>query len=148
MHAQHARFRAAVPAWAAALLLLLCPPVVASADAGAIDDARLAAADDEPGAWLAHGRTWSEQRYSPLTGLDAGNVAGLELRWSYDPKTERGLAATPIVVDGVLYTTATWSVVHAVDAKTGAGLWTFDPKVPKEVGLKACCDVVNRGVAV
>ena len=79
--------------------------------AGAVDDARIAAADSEPGSWLAHGRTWSEQRYSPLSGLHDGNVAGLELRWSYDPKTERGLEATPIVVDGVLYPTGTWSVV-------------------------------------
>lgn len=118
------------------------------ARAGAVDDARLRAADAEPGSWLAHGRNWAEQRHSTLDALNAGNVAQLELRWRYDPETERGLEATPIVVDGVMYATGTWSVVHAVDARSGQGIWRYDPQVPRAVGQKACCDVVNRGVAV
>jgi quinohemoprotein ethanol dehydrogenase len=115
---------------------------------GQVDDARLLGADGEPGSWLSHGRTWSEQRFSPLDGIDAENVARLQLRWSFDTETKRGLEATPLMIDGVLYTTGTWSTVFALDARSGELLWKYDPEVPREVGQKACCDVVNRGVAV
>ena len=60
----------------------------------------------------------------------------------------RGLEATPIVVDGVMYITGSWSKVYALNAKTGEELWTYDPAVPGEWPRFACCDVVNRGVAV
>jgi PQQ-dependent dehydrogenase (methanol/ethanol family) len=113
---------------------------------GAIDAARASAAD--PAEWLLHGRTWDEQRHSPLDQIHRGNVGELGLAWSYRMGTKRGLEATPIVVDGVLYVTGTWSVVHALDAKTGALRWSYDPQVPKWKGRHACCDVVNRGVAV
>ena len=123
-------------------------PEASSHAIGSIDDARIRGADREPGSWLAHGRTWSEQRYSPLDRVHAGNVASLVPSWSFDTGTTRGLEATPIVVDGVMYATGTWSVVYALDARTGELRWKFDPQVPREVGKKACCDVVNRGVAV
>ncbi len=116
--------------------------------AGASDDARIRAASSEPGSWLSHGRTYDEQRWSPLDRVNAGNAANLQRRWTFDTGTERGLEATPLVVDGVMYATGTWSVVFALDARTGELLWRHDPEVPREVGQKACCDVVNRGVAV
>ena len=65
-----------------------------------------------------------------------------------DLATERGVEATPLVADGVLYVTGPWSVLHALDAATGEHLWTHDPEVPRWWGRRACCDVVNRGVAV
>ncbi|MBI1212726.1 MAG: PQQ-dependent dehydrogenase, methanol/ethanol family [Alphaproteobacteria bacterium] len=113
-----------------------------------VDGARIVAADSEPGNWLAHGRTYSGQRYSPLDKINAGNVKDLGLAWSYDTDTVRGLESTPIVVDGVMFATGSWSVVYALDAKTGEELWKYDPEVPGEWGRKPCCDVVNRGVAV
>ncbi len=113
-----------------------------------VDNARLAGAEQEPGSWLSHGRTLSEQRFSPLDGIRADNVGLLQRRWVYDTGTTRGLEATPLVVDGVMYTTLTWSVVVALDARSGEVLWRYDPLVPRSVGEKACCDVVNRGVAV
>lgn len=116
--------------------------------AGRVGTARLVAADAEPGSWMSHGRTYSEQRYSPLAGIDASNVGALGLAWSYDLETKRGVEATSIVVDGVLYATSAWSIVHALDARTGEKLWSFDPKVDKAKSKHACCDVVNRGVAV
>ncbi|MDX1650302.1 MAG: PQQ-binding-like beta-propeller repeat protein, partial [Myxococcota bacterium] len=109
---------------------------------------RAAEAGAEPGAWLAHGRTWSEQRYSPLAAIHEGNVGRLRPAWVVPLGTTRGVEATPIVVDGVLYTTLPWSVVLALDAATGRELWRHDPEVPKAFGRHACCDVVNRGVAV
>jgi len=113
-----------------------------------LDAARVIAADAEPGNWLAHGRTYGEQRFSPLDAINTDNVSDLELAWYADTDTTRGLEASPIVVDGVMFTTGSWSLVYAHDAKTGEELWRYDPEVPREWGAKACCDVVNRGVAV
>jgi glucose dehydrogenase len=113
-----------------------------------VDGARLAAADADTPNWLTHGRTYAEQRFSPLKSIDESNVAQLGLAWYYDLGTTRGVEATPLVVDGVMYTTSAWSIVYALDAKTGRELWVYDPKVPKRWGQFACCDVVNRGVAV
>ena len=109
---------------------------------------RIQAADDEPGNWLTHGRTYSEQRHSPLKDINVNNVGDLRLAWYWDTEDKRGLEATPIVVDGVMFTTGTWSRVYANDAATGELIWAYDPEVPKQWGKNACCDVVNRGVAV
>ncbi len=113
-----------------------------------INTARITAADQEPGNWLAHGRTYSEQRYSPLDQITAENVGDLGLAWYADLATQRGVEASPIVVDGVMFVSGPWSVVWAFDARTGEELWYHDPEVDKARGQYACCDVVNRGVAV
>ncbi|MEZ4281495.1 MAG: PQQ-dependent dehydrogenase, methanol/ethanol family [Myxococcota bacterium] len=97
--------------------------------------------------WPAHGRNAWEQRYSPLDQINTLNVAELGLAWSADLGTNRGIEATPLVVDGVLYLSSAWSVVHAFDAATGRPLWRHDPKVPRERAKLFCCGVVNRGVA-
>ena len=112
------------------------------------DGARIASSATEPENWLSHGRGYDETRHSPLTQINAGNVSGLKLAWFHDLDTSRGQEATPIVVDGVMYTTSAWSKVQAFNAVTGALLWQFDPEVPGATAAKACCDVVNRGVAV
>ncbi len=116
--------------------------------AASVDARRLQQADKEPGNWMSHGRTYSEQRFSPLAQINDGNVASLGLAWSYDLETQRGIEATSIVVDGVMYTTSSWSIVHALDARTGEHLWTFDPEVAQEKLKHTCCGPVNRGVAV
>ena len=113
-----------------------------------IDDAALRRADERKGEWITHGRNYSETRFSPLNQVNDGNIKQLGLAWSFDTETTRGLEATPIVVDGVMYTTGSWSVVFALDARTGKQLWKWDPQVPRSFGQKACCDVVNRGVAI
>ena len=97
---------------------------------------------------MTYGRTYSEQRFSPLKQIDDKNIGELGLAWFYDLDTRRGQEATPIVVDGVMYFTTAWSKVFALDAATGALLWSYDPKVTPEWAVNACCDVVNRGVAV
>ncbi|EJL27315.1 PQQ-dependent dehydrogenase, methanol/ethanol family [Caulobacter sp. AP07] len=97
--------------------------------------------------WLSHGRGYDEARHSPASQINTSNVKTLGLAWSYDLDTNRGQEATPLVVDGVIYTTSAWSKVQALDGLTGKLLWQFDPKVPGATAAKACCDVVNRGVA-
>jgi PQQ-dependent dehydrogenase (methanol/ethanol family) len=115
--------------------------------AAAVDAERIVAADAEPGQWLTTGRTYGEQRFSPLDQIDATNVAELGLAWYGDLRVSRAQEATPLFVDGVLYVTTAWSNVNAYDARTGSPLWSFDAKVPREWGSRACCDVVNRGAA-
>ncbi len=98
--------------------------------------------------WPVHGGTTSEQRFSPLAQINKDTIADLKPAWYVEFDTNRGQEATPIVVDGVLYTTTAWSKVYAVDAKTGERVWYYDPKVPGIAGYKACCDVNSRGLAV
>ena len=119
-----------------------------AAEAAWVNAARIINADSEPHNWLAHGRTFNEQRFSPLDQIHTGNVGNLELAWFVDLDTNRGQEATPIVVDGVLYSTSAWSKVQAVDAKTGRMLWQYDPQVPGIWNSRACCGVQNRGAAV
>ncbi len=109
---------------------------------------RIINADNEPGNWLAHGRTYDEQRYSPLAKINADNVADLGLAWYFDIDTNRSMEATPLIADGVMYVTAAWSVVYALDAVTGDLLWKYDPNTPRSWGAYACCDVPNRGAAL
>ena len=106
-----------------------------------------ASADARAG-WPVHGGTTSEQRFSPLAQINKDTIADLKPAWYVEFDTNRGQEATPIVVDGVLYTTTAWSKVYAVDAKTGERVWYYDPKVPGIAGYKACCDVNSRGLAV
>ena len=75
-------------------------------------------------------------------------VGELGLTWFADLDTRRGQEATPLVADGVLYVSTAWSKVKAFDAATGQALWSYDPEVPGEWAVNACCDVVNRGVAL
>ena len=133
------------------------PVVVSDADqlaahirrvTSSLDGQRIINADTEPQNWLAHGRTYDEARFSPLEQINADNVSELGLAWFFDTGTNRGLEASPIVVDGVMYTSGSWSVVFANNARTGELIWQFDPEVPKAWGVNACCDVVNRGVSV
>jgi len=126
--------------------LLLAPHAHAATPAN-VDAARLGKADRDAANWLSYGRTYSEQRFSPLAKITADNASQLGLAWSADLDTNRGQQATPLVIDGVMYVSTAWSMVKAYDAATGKLLWSYDPEVPREVGVKGCCDVVNRGVA-
>jgi len=118
---------------------------------GWIDNERLQ--HRAPADWLSLGGNFEMQHYSPLNLINAGNVDKLGFAWSFDASTiignvPRGLEATPIVVDGILYTSGPWGVVYAIDGKTGEERWTYKPVVDASYGRRACCDVVNRGLAV
>ncbi len=115
---------------------------------GEISAGRLAGAANEPEVWLSDGRTYSAQRYSPLTEVTAENIEELGLAWFDDYDTYRGIEATPLYADGVLYNILAWNITIAYDAATGERLWTFDPEVPREMGRYACCEPVSRGLAL
>ena len=124
-----------------------CMATAAGPSPARVNQARLVAADRSPGEWMAPGRTYDEQRYSPLDAINDGNVSRLGLAWYADLPVDRGVEASPIVVDGVLYNIEPWNVTTAYDAKTGRQLWRFDPQVDREKGRLACCDIVSRGLA-
>ncbi len=132
-----------LPLLALVVTLQACEP--RSAD---IDHARLTDAGRDTANWLMYGRTYDEQRFSPLRQINEDNVQQLGLVWSRELGTTRGLEATPLVLDGVIYTTGSWSVVYAIDAQTGEFLWTYDPQVPRTRARVLCCGVVNRGLAL
>ena len=122
--------------------------VEASSAVAAVDTQRIMNAAEEPEMWLTYGGSYDETRHSSLASINGDTVQNLGVDWVYTMDKPRGAEATPIVVDGVMYVTGSWSVVYAVDARTGEELWTYDPKVSGEDAVKGCCDVVNRGVAV
>jgi quinohemoprotein ethanol dehydrogenase len=117
------------------------PPVVGNVNAD-----RLLHADSEPGAWLTPGRDWRQTYYSPLTQIDKRNVGQLGYAWSHDIKIDAPLASTPIVVDGVMFTSGNRGKVYALDAKTGQLRWSFEPLI--DPAIASCCAAINRGVAV
>ncbi len=105
-----------------------------------------AASDDVE--WSNIGFNAKEQRHSPLDQIDESNVGELGIAWFKDLPDARGQEATPVVVGGKLYISTAWSKVFAYDAKTGEELWSYDPEVPGDKAVDACCDVVNRGIAI
>ncbi len=113
----------------------------------AVDGKRLTHANDEPGQWMIEGRTYDEERFSPLKQINTETVSRLGLAWYADFDSNRGQEDTPLVIDGVIYLSTAWSKVKAYDARTGRLLWAYDPKVPGEFAGRGCCDVVNRGLA-
>jgi quinohemoprotein ethanol dehydrogenase len=138
----------AIGALACALYFLAAVGIRAQPAPANVSGDRLVHADDDKNNWLTHGRTYGEERFSPLDQINPASLDRLNLAWHADLETERGQEATPIVVDGVMYVSTAWSKVFALDAATGKQRWAYDPQVPGEWAVHACCDVVNRGVAV
>jgi quinohemoprotein ethanol dehydrogenase len=138
--------------------LLLCQiavcPMVEAQNSRPIDDSALKNAGRTGEDWISYNVNWSEQRYSPLDQINASNVSRLGLAWYVDipaapgrPQTHQ--EAAPLVHDGVLYSIAPWSVVYAVDARSGKELWRSDPEVDQGIWQsRICCGVVNRGIAL
>src|ERR1700735_380995 len=110
-------------------MVCVAPPLLAQGPA-AIDQQRLTNADKDPGQWMSHGRDWTEQRFSPLKQINAANVDRLGLAWFAELNTYRGVDATPLEIDGVLYNISAWDITTAYDATNGTVLWTSDAQQP------------------
>ncbi len=140
------------------LLLLIGPGCSGPAEPGSekhiqdatntIDDKSLIHADNNKSDWLSYGKNYYEDRYSELEQINKENVGKLGLAWNITLGTKRGIEATPLVVDGIMYLSGPWSKVYAINCRAGKMIWEYDPQVPPGYGEKACCDVVNRGVAL
>ena len=113
-----------------------------------VDDAALRNAGKTGEEWLVNGLNPGETRYSPLKQIDATNVGRLGLAWSYEVGPGGGTQeSTPLVSNGVMYSVTNWSIVFAVDARTGKEKWRWDPEVNHlAVAPKICCGIVNRGL--
>jgi quinohemoprotein ethanol dehydrogenase len=101
-----------------------------------------------PDDWATTGGDAGKSHHSKLTDINASNVGTLGLAWQAELGTNRVLEATPIVIDGVMYTSGVAGRAYAFDAATGKQLWAFEPKVDMQVNRTVCCDMANRGVAV
>jgi quinohemoprotein ethanol dehydrogenase len=111
-----------------------------------VDDAAMA--DESAGEnWLAYGRTYSEQRFSPLDQINAGNVSGLGVDWYMDLRNARGLVSTPLVVDGVMYFVESMNRIRAVNATSGDEIWMFDPRVADHSDMRVGWEH-NRGIGI
>ncbi len=145
-------------AFTAALLLSACgdhapapasaPAPQASVPAAQVDLPRLQGIGKEPGAWLTTGRDAGKTHYSPLQQLNRQTATRLGFAWELKTGTNRGMEATPLVIDGVMYTSGVAGRVYALDAATGHLLWQFEPPLKLKNARGSCCDIVNRGVAV
>jgi quinohemoprotein ethanol dehydrogenase len=115
-----------------------------------VDDAALKNAGKAGDEWLTYGSTPGETRFSPLSQVNASNVSRLGLEWSYDVGVGGGnQEATPLMWNGTIYGITNWSIVFAVDARTGKERWRWDPEVNQNATRpKVCCGIVNRGIAI
>ncbi len=136
-----------------AATLVGCDAAPASDSAGQVGRARLLATDTVSAEWLTSGRDFGETRYSPLRRIHVMNAAAVGLAWEYEWRSHVGsvhwgLEATPVVVDGVMYSPGPWGSVAALDAATGALVWRYDPEVDASYARKGCCGPINRGLEV
>jgi quinohemoprotein ethanol dehydrogenase len=131
-------------------LLFLLASLLMGQQTQRVDDGVLKNTAKSGDEWLTYGQNPGETRYSPLKQIDASNVGRLGLAWSYDVGQGGGnQEATPLVWNGTLYGITNWSVVFALDARTGKERWRWDPEVNQTAVFKSiCCGVVNRGVAI
>jgi quinohemoprotein ethanol dehydrogenase len=130
--------------------LLFSLGIAAGQPARRLDDGALKNAGKSGDDWVTYGLNYNENRYSPLAQVNTGNVGRLGLAWSYDVGAGGGSQeATPLEWNGTLFGITNWSVVFAVDARTGKEKWRWDPEVNQTaVRPKVCCGVVNRGLAL
>ena len=134
----------------AALAVTLAEVSVSGQQPRQVDDAMLMKPAD--GDWITYGRDQAETHHSPLKQIDQSNVARLAPAWSVEVGSDGKIETTPLVFDGVLYGTSTWSQVYAVDLRSGKLKWKWDPGLVRAGyeadGPRACCGPVNRGVAL
>ena len=100
------------------------------------------------GDWLMFRRTYDGQGYSPLDQVNTKNIKDLVPVWTFSTGVTAGHEAAPVVNGGILFVTAAYNKLFALDAKTGSMLWRYDRDVPEKALGEICCDVVNRGVAL
>lgn len=131
----------------AALALALQTALAGAADkAQPVTQEDLNAGTHNTAKWLMYGGNYANWRYSPLADINRGNVDKLRPAWVFQPGIVGQFEASPVVVDGVMYVTAAYNNLFALDAKTGEMLWHYEHQVPGNVQI--CCGPANRGVAI
>ncbi|MCP5144750.1 MAG: PQQ-dependent dehydrogenase, methanol/ethanol family [Gammaproteobacteria bacterium] len=128
------------------MIMGLIAGLVATAAGAQVSYDRILHADREPQNWLSYSATPANQRYSPLDRITTANVDKLQLAWVWQAKSLEKFEATPLVVDGVMYTVQAPNDLVALDAATGRLFWTYHHEPAADV--RTCCGRVNRGVAI
>jgi quinohemoprotein ethanol dehydrogenase len=136
-----------------ALTLIGCATVMSAQQPAVVDSTVLKSAgtpnDQLPGSWLTYGKSQSEQRYSPLKQIDTSNVKRLGLAWSYVVGAGGGAQeGTPLVWNNTIYGITSWSVVYALDGRTGKQIWRWDPEINQIAVRPKIGGAVNRGIAL
>ena len=131
-----------------ALSVLLGAILLSGQAMAAVSDQDILQDPKNPGQIVTNGLGVQGQRYSPLDTLNVDNIKDLRPVWafSFGGEKQRGQQAQPMIKDGVMYLTGSYSRVFAVDARTGKKLWQYDARLPDDI--RPCCDVINRGVAL
>ncbi|HEY3638228.1 MAG TPA: PQQ-binding-like beta-propeller repeat protein, partial [Rhizomicrobium sp.] len=110
-------------------------------------------AQQHPGEWLLDGRDFTNSHYSPLKQINETSIARLGFAWEFRDfisrgRVHHGMESNPVFADGVLYFSGPWGNAYAVDARNGKLLWAYDSHADGQYARNACCDVINRGVAI
>lgn len=131
-----------------ALSLLLSAMLLSGTALAGVTDQDILNDPKNPEQVVTNGLGVQGQRYSPLDLINTDNVKDLRPVWafSFGGEKQRGQEAQPLIKDGVMYMTGSYSRVFAVDARTGKKLWQYDARLPDDI--RPCCDVINRGVAL
>jgi len=142
--------RAAKVGLASALGAGILAPAIGLADPvhTPVTDEMLLGAPREANNWLMAGRDYNGTRYSPLAKVNAKSVKRLVPVWSFSFGVLDAQNTTPLVVDGIMYVTASHGKIFAIDGKTGKQIWGYSHALPDNIGKMMCCDVGNRGAAV
>jgi len=120
---------------------------IAAIEGANVTTERMLNAENESSQWMMNGGTYEETHYSPLNQINKDNIGQFGLAWFADYDVNLSQQGTPIFVDDTIYVSTAWSTVYAYDARTGAMKWHYDPMTPKEIAVKVCCGIVNRGIA-
>ena len=129
-------------------LILIAFSAGSTAHAAGITDAMIENDAKTGNDILSYGMGTQGQRYSPLTQVNTKTVAKLVPAWSFSfgGEKQRGQESQPLIANGKMFVTGSYSRIYALDAKTGSKLWKYEHRLPE--GIMPCCDVVNRGAAL
>src|SRR3954447_10704340 len=115
----------------------------------AADQPNLANADQNPNDWLTYHGSYKSYHFSPLDQINADNVKNLQVAWTHVPgRSTRGLQSMPLVADGVLYYSGSYSRLFALDGATGEVLWSYFPELNEDLIATQTHSPYNRGIAL
>ena len=134
---------------ACAVIALASAVGIGPSPAWAVDPARIQGADQNPNDWLTYHGSYKSYHYSALEQINPGNVKNLRVAWTHFPgRATRGVQSMPLVADGVLYYSGSYSRVYALDGATGIPLWTYFPELDEELVSMQTHSPYNRGLAL
>jgi alcohol dehydrogenase (cytochrome c) len=122
---------------------------VLATSAWAIDPSRIESADKNPNDWLTYHGSYKSWHYSPLDQINVDNVDQLKVAWMHQPgRSTRGLESFPLVADGTLYYSGSYSRLFALNGATGEVIWSYFPELNEDLIAAQTHSPFNRGIAL